>query len=223
MPVISRRAVIKAAPAAIALAVVTLVSAAAVAVTYSLGYQPRWGDVPSWVAAIGTTAAVFVALGVAYSEYLSRKQRDHRRQADAVTAWVENPRGPNATGGTAAGPSEWVALLNTSGAVVYDVVVTLRFIVSGSEQPLPVYRFVRFLPPGRQFYTRCRSPLDDDGNDIATGIFENASLAFTDASGEHWVRDSTGVLHSLRESALADHGGRANVTFNWLTGKFPEG
>lgn len=176
---------------------------------------------PTWFGAFGTTAAVTVALLLAYKETRLRKRLEHRQQADRVTTWVVNPRGPEGTGGTFTAPSEWVALLNSSDAVVYDVVVTLRFEVRAADAPVAKHVFARFLQPGQSF-TRVRGPLNDDGDETATDVAENASIAFTDTHGTHWLRNATGSLSELPESALAEHGGRDAINFNWLTGKIPD-
>ena len=110
-----------------------------------------WGDVPTWLGGIGTTLAVSVALWAALYEYRLRRRADHRRQADGVSVWVTNPKGPDATGGTFFMAPEWVALSNSSGAVVYDVVVEHWQKVRSSEAPQTVRRFFRFLPPGVSF------------------------------------------------------------------------
>ena len=183
--------------------------------------RTAWGDVPTWLGAIGTTLAVSVALLLASNETRLRRRLEHRQQADRVTAWVVNPRGPDATGGTFFAPAEWVALLNSSDAVVYDVVVSLRFTVRGSDMPVARHVFARFLHPG-QSYTRVRGPLDDDGEGIAKDVAGNATIAFTDTHGTHWQRDGSGALHELRVPALEEHGGRDSINFNWLTGKIPD-
>ncbi|OBK89451.1 hypothetical protein A5649_13445 [Mycolicibacter heraklionensis] len=192
-----------------------------VAVTGMSAGRTQWGDVPTWLAAIGTTAAVAVALRAASKEARTRKWLEHRQQADRVTAWVVNPRGPEATGGAFTAPPEWVALLNSSDAVVYDVVVTLRFKIRGADAPVAGHVFVRFLPPGESL-TRVRGPLSDAGEEIAFDVVENASIAFTDTRGTHWRRNAAGSLTELSESALVEHGARDAISFNWLTGKFPD-
>lgn len=194
---------------------------ATISVTTTSTGRTQWGDVPTWLGAFGTTAAVTVALLLASKETRLRKRLEHRQQADRVTAWVVNPRGPEGTGGTFTAPSEWVALLNSSDAVVYDAVVTLRFKVKDSDVPVARHVFARFLQPGESL-TRVRGPLNDAGDEIATDVAENASIAFTDTHGTHWRRDSAGTLTELSESALLEHGARDDISFNWLTGKIPD-
>ena len=49
-----------------------------------------WGDVGTWVAAIGTVTAVFVALGVFIYDYFRRRKEDRRKQAELITGWIRH-------------------------------------------------------------------------------------------------------------------------------------
>jgi hypothetical protein len=49
----------------------------------------RWGDYPTWLAAIGTILAVVVAPGLAGRESRQKRHEDERRQAELITAWRE--------------------------------------------------------------------------------------------------------------------------------------
>src|SRR5439155_17379932 len=48
----------------------------------------QWGDVPTWLAAVGTIAAVVVALVFAGREGRHRREAAKRAQANQVTAWL---------------------------------------------------------------------------------------------------------------------------------------
>jgi hypothetical protein len=97
--------------------------------------------------------------------------------------------------------------------VVYDIVVSLRFVVPNAEDDGTevVNVFARFLPPGESS-TRARAP--EGAKDAA----DNATISFTDSHGTHWRRTARGELVELAQSALVEHGGRGAVEFNWLGG-----
>ncbi|HET7420925.1 MAG TPA: hypothetical protein VFL27_11135, partial [Candidatus Dormibacteraeota bacterium] len=50
----------------------------------------RWGDYPTWLAAIGTVAAVVAALGLAIRDSRRRDAEKRRAQAEKIGAWFKN-------------------------------------------------------------------------------------------------------------------------------------
>ena len=47
----------------------------------------QWGTVSTWVASVGTVAAVSLALWVARGERKERLRRELRQQAERISAW----------------------------------------------------------------------------------------------------------------------------------------
>lgn len=115
--------------------------------------QVRWGDVATWVASVGTVAAVVVALVQVYRERLSRlaqekldrtkaqEDRDERHRAHArlVSAWTGPPEEHHKEGWTVGEDASdelknvynWQTPLyisNTSAEPIYEVVVGLAHV-----------------------------------------------------------------------------------------------
>lgn len=157
-----------------------------------------WGDVPTWIGAIGTVLAVLAAIYAglqAKRVYLIERERDHRAdedrrrtQAVAISGWVTESGGHSAA-------SEWpiLEIMNASTLPVYDVVAT----VTGSDGiPLISEKFYSIAPAS--------SPLQRPLvlHERATGAVPLlVSLTFRDASGLIWCRDSRGVISESIGSA----------------------
>lgn len=153
-----------------------------------------WGDVATWIAAIGTVGAVVVALRLARADSVARSRADRRRQAEAVTSWISDQYT------LVDGENRFVApvtIYNGSGQLVYRVVISLVKDARGqgetSPQPGHEWRvFLGELPPGRTEAT-----IDHPGG----GMHFRAAveLAFRDAAGRSWVRKTDGRLEELRD------------------------
>jgi hypothetical protein len=137
----------------------------------------QWGTVSTWVASIGTVAAVSLALWEARGERKERLRRELRHQAERISAWFvgmhKDPDGGDPDGGDPDGgdpdggdprreawlPPELrgraadVELLNNSEDPVTDVLVFLSrvsFKVQRWWDQEPEYRvMIGVLPPGR--------------------------------------------------------------------------
>lgn len=64
----------------------------------------QWGSVSTWVAGVGTVAAVSLALWEARGERKERLRRELRQQAERISAWFvgmhKDPDGEDPDGGT---------------------------------------------------------------------------------------------------------------------------
>jgi hypothetical protein len=137
----------------------------------------QWGTVSTWVAGVGTVAAVSLALWEARGERKERLRRELRHQAERISAWFvgmhKDPDGGDPDGGDPDGgdpdggdpdrearlPPELrgraadVELLNNSEDPVTDVLVFLSrvsFKVQRWWDQEPEYRvMIGVLPPGR--------------------------------------------------------------------------
>jgi hypothetical protein len=151
----------------------------------------QWGDAPSWLVAVGTIGAVFVALGLAIGEGRRRSQVERRRQAELITAWVAQEADPV--------PWVWVTLANASNQAAYRLVISIVSVVDGSPVPRPSdprawRRFVSQLPPGE------KKPFSVDWA-VATGIARpGVEIAFQDAAGRGWIRDRSGKLQEVKKT-----------------------
>ena len=94
----------------------------------------EWGDLATWVAALGTVSAVAVALVQVYRERKVRRVREttdryerHRAQARLISAWTgPADLAPEALIGTSSRTP--IYLNNSSPEPVYEIVVGLVFL-----------------------------------------------------------------------------------------------
>lgn len=119
------------------------------------------GDIPTWLGAIGTIAAFLVAF------MQIRTERHHRRRF-AMHEWLANRR-DHADRVTAWVAGDTLVIANESGHLVHAVAIELD---SGQRLDLD------HVEPGRT--TR-----DFDDGGVTRPV---ASLTFTDARGNRWVR-----------------------------------
>jgi hypothetical protein len=89
----------------------------------------QWGDAASWLAAVGTIAAVGAAVWLTVQEGKRRSAEDRRRQAERITAWVaaDDPEGRY--------PYVQVAVASASHQVAYCLVVSLGDASRGGLRP----------------------------------------------------------------------------------------
>jgi hypothetical protein len=177
------------------------------------------GDVPTWVAAVGTVGALFAVVIQITSEYRRRHKDEertryerYRSQAQLIAAII---------GPTEAPPSEEekistqfnridgrssVDLINSSTEPVYSLVVGIAFIQGAAPRTVEGVMDIRknnnmagipvttasVLPSGTY-----RVWIQGTG---WTGILAGrpgAEVAFTDRAGTHWIRRATGELQEL--------------------------
>lgn len=164
-----------------------------------------WGDVPTWFAGIGTTAAVGVSLRQVYIERTARlheealaAEAEHRAQASRVAAWYDGSLEPTE------GAPDVFGISNRGTLPIYEVVLSLVMTRGsgstkgeeiapddfGSRAILPV------LPPGtwavHHPYSGWRGMLRYPGVEVA----------FLDADGSSWVRRASGQLEQIQGSPL---------------------
>lgn len=166
-----------------------------------------WGDVPSWLSALATAAALVAAVKAwraAAAVVMIERQRDadradteQRQQADRVATWpslvLSDPSDPRS-------PPRWgVAVRNASGLPIYQVHIEHEPITRHAGALAVIFEVV---PPGtfllseRRLYRLSRADrllrvgvdeaLPDRGYQVA--------LTFTDAAGRTWHRDVRGAL-----------------------------
>jgi hypothetical protein len=193
------------------------------------GWYPqsvRWGDVPTWVAAIATLAAVSIAIWAGVSakkagqaarrtarvslrllEIEQARDEEQRRaqarlhQADLVAAWHAWDKVPHLVGGTIA---VWGATIrNGSPLPVYEVRAEL---IADSDGRVADSVSLPVLPPGLNHRAWLNGPddyrkssgTDQGGNPIYTEGRDQfkVALSFRDTAGREWKRDTRGLLDS---------------------------
>lgn len=163
-----------------------------------------WGDVPSWLGGLGTTAAVAVALWQSGRE--TRKQRAERERAPAetVAAWIASDDLVPSSGDHAEVSDRQVAvhIKNGSEVPIYTVSVVLVPLkgtkaergedvvyLSPEMASLAVFSVV---PPGT-YRTTFALPPWANKKEQRVGV----EIAFKDSAGRSWVRRGNGELSFL--------------------------
>jgi hypothetical protein len=173
----------------------------------------NFGDVPTWVAAVGTVAAFGAALFQISTERRYRheaEQRDrydrHRAQACLISA-VPGPTESGEGDPSIAGRSA-IDCINASSEPTYNVVVGIVFIQGaaprttedmlrlrlgggGEVQTVPTTT-LSILPPGKS-----RAWIEGTHWTGFMAGRAGAEIAFTDRASVHWIRRATGQLEEL--------------------------
>jgi len=174
----------------------------------------HFGDVPTWLAAIGTVAAFAVAFVQIRTERQSRHQKDRADLAErhvAHATLVAAIRGPEESDQQGDGRTA-VDCINSSREPVYNVVATIVFIQGAAPhtteemlevrlgqdppQSIPVAT-LGVLPPG--VWRAWAAGIGWTG--VMAGR-PGVEIAFTDRSGNHWIRRANGSLDELDVSPL---------------------
>jgi hypothetical protein len=158
-----------------------------------------FGDVPTWLATVGATAAAIFA----YRAYRLENQRDlvaadlmRRGQASQVAVWVEYKRHPRT--GEPDG-ADCFLIRNASQLPIYDVLVfSYSYERSDPEQVTPVARYEYAIVPPRP------EPKLHIANADGNRFLWVFAMQFKDAAGTTWHRDRHGVL---QEGVLHDQDG----------------
>lgn len=172
----------------------------------------NYGDVPAWIASVGTVAAISVALFQIRTERKLRQKAEradrierHKAQARLISA-MPGPTEPEEGQDPLAGRSA-VDCINASSEPIYNVVLGIVFIQgaaprttedmlklrlgSGEVASVPTTT-LNMLPPGR---SRAWI-LGTHWTSVLAGR-AGAEIAFTDRAGSHWIRRATGGLDEL--------------------------
>jgi hypothetical protein len=178
---------------------------------YGLGMAIQYGDLPTWLASIGTVGALGAALwqiGTERARRLQQEERDReqakRAQARRVACWPgeEGTPGPMDPWW---GPSTPIELVNGSEEPVYNLVFALVHVQGaggvrraeewkdrvseGSDAP---WSTAALLPPGHW-----RVWVPDEGWSGGMGMRPGAEVAFVDRAGVNWIRRGGGGLEEL--------------------------
>jgi hypothetical protein len=154
-----------------------------------------WGDYPTWLSAVGTIAAVLVALWFSGAETRRANRAERMRQPEQVTAWVH----PDDVAGAA--PFMRVIVRNASNQSVYQLVASLvswqgafRKTAVGDHRPR-YQSVIGQAPPGE---TEVKISSSGGGMHLRFGV----ELAFRDAAGRYWLRDGEGGLKAIDKDPI---------------------
>jgi hypothetical protein len=159
-----------------------------------------WGDVPTWVGSITTSATLAVTLYIVQTD----RGRAERQQARQVRIWDS----PHVEGGDGVRPfrvSTRLHIRNNSNAAVTDVMIGIEGVVveEGFLASIGTRGWWSILDPGQEAKTE---PLDlqprdshDDGSPDAEVAQPALYVLFTDVEGRLWVYEvATGRLRRRR-------------------------
>lgn len=159
--------------------------------------MPDWGNVPEWIAAVGSLGALAVALwllGAQLRTYRTSEQDRIQSDATRVSAWWSTPE---------IAPVVSVHIRNAGDNPVYDCVVFL----GPSRQPppdssrtdswdfhfpiVPAGETLTKSVPSEHFILESQDHLPDQH-----GFFRGAwvEIVFTDSAGRFWSRKRDGQL-----------------------------
>jgi hypothetical protein len=183
--------------------------------------QIHLGDLPTWLAALGTVGALGAALWQIGAERRRRHEREaqerderHKAQARLIAAVI----GPEEYAGRAAGRDRTgIDLINSSPEPVYGLVVAI-VTIQGAGTASTIEDWLEYrnreqesgrrgdvgittasiLPSGRY-------RVWIDGRWREQGARPGAEVAFTDRAGSHWVRRATGQLEELAEDPITHY------------------
>lgn len=184
-----------------------------------------WGDVPTWLAAIGTVGALIAAFIQIGTERRLRHDRELKEQARLISA-ITGPAlrdaeaqaeaeagGPGWLGGVPAGVARTaIDLINGSPEPVYRIVAGVVFVQGGA--PRSMEAFFRTTTTQKPMTTASVLPPSGTYRVWVHGFWLNAGgggmggrsaaeVAFTDRAGKHWIRRATGQLEELPEDPIA--------------------
>lgn len=180
----------------------------------------NWGDVPTWVAGVGTVGTLAAALWQIRSERSRRLASDeqlrterHLEQARLVAGYMGEQEEPAERPETLADDQGRTAfyLANNSPEPVYSVVVGMVFVQGAGPHSLEDMLELNHKQYGRRGPVTTVSILPGGLYRIwisGTGWHRILSgragveIAFSDAAGAHWIRRATGRLDELSKPPL---------------------
>ncbi len=142
----------------------------------------HWGDVPSWVAAIGTVGALIVALYLGVRELIRARVDRERADASQVTGWLD-------IGEIDGVQRVRVLVCNKSGAASTKILAKVLDLTGAVTEVTPV--FINGVPPtGEPVVRGVDVPLPSEPDQEH---YRLDSLQFTDGAGIRWDRSMSGL------------------------------
>jgi hypothetical protein len=157
---------------------VELIAASGARVVVDNGLNIQFGDLATWITALGTVGAVIVALWLAGRDGRRRAVEERRHQAELITGWISGTYDMPTSGGRMTAP---ITINNASNQLAYRVIASVvrdsRSSGAGTGPAGDQYRvLLGELPPGR---TVKRIEHPGGGMHFRAAI----ELAFRDAGG----------------------------------------
>lgn len=162
--------------------------------------QAHWGDVPTWIGAVGGVIAVSVALWFGIFELRRARRDQHQEQARKVVGWLDIGEFDGTT-------SVRVLVRNSSTEVATRFAIHVRDLTGSTLDIRPIH--INGIPPTEHpVIRRVEVPLPEATEDE---VYILESLQFTDAHSVVWVRDVHG-LRPLHKDPTYRRSKRSNVS-----------
>lgn len=188
-----------------------LISLWQLAVGFTQWWQTiSWGDAATWVSGVATALAVVLGVFTLRNERRRdwtlqwrladererAREKEKRAQASRVTAWFDRP-------------TNSFKILNNSGGVIYDVLLSLakgRSESDGSYLPQQFHRMLRVVPPG-ELTVPCQVGW------AGMSFLPSTDATFRDANGVTWFRSNYGRLIERDTDVFTFYGLRHPYTY----------
>lgn len=151
-----------------------------------------WGDVPTWLGAIGTVGTLVAAIFVVSREQRAAARNDderRRNQASQVAAWARIE-----PGGRIGGLEVQLYVRNASKQPVYDVLAAIQ---DGGTGEGVATDSLAVLPPGETEVRAQAGALRHFLRDSKVTGSPAVTMSFRDSAGQAWQRDLDGRLIPL--------------------------
>ena len=151
-------------------------------------------DWAAWIGAIGTAGATLIAAITLARKAWWRRKDKRKEQAARIVAWVLTCQKSEQKN------EDVIRISNRSFSPVYQCVATFTINEGDGHHPPKYYRrIVTTLPPGEW---QLGAPKGWRGMCARPGI----EIAFTDAHGVHWIRNTVGQLSESHIDAIKHYG-----------------
>jgi hypothetical protein len=182
------------------------------------------GDLPTWLAAVGTVgalAAALIQIGNERKNRLAVAERQeferHQAQARLIAAYLGSDETRGRPGATSRQDEEAgegrtpINIVNSSSEPVYRLVVGVVFVQGAGPRSIEAFLSLRRDNPEQRLPITTATVLPGGtwrvwiagtGWSAILSGRASAEVAFTDRSGAHWIRRGTGALEELAEEPL---------------------
>lgn len=164
----------------------------------------RWGDVPTWVAAIGTSGALILAVLGSNGERRTRRRREEaERRAQARLVTVEAGIGRSSKSGEIWTVAGYAIVHNRSDEPITDLMIKIEMRAAAEwrnyrvePRSVPLTLPIVDAHASRTVDAPFRVPSAAPPGMI--GVEEAATAYFTDHAGLRWARSSNGEIEEVR-------------------------
>lgn len=169
----------------------------------------NWGSIPEWFGAIGTLAAVIVALTIALRDDRRRFVQSRREQAEKISVWKVHPENNLY--------ENYIHIANGSHLPIHDVVLSYgvsygkgQKYSTGNQKQILVLKF----PPGNHTIQPKHNPIKLKNRSV---LKYGVAISFRDSKGRFWRRDATGHLRETKQHPFEELGIKQPIPYSRWT------